>query len=263
MTKPSEVPAVSLPGGTQMPLVGFGTWKLRGHQAHAAVGAALAAGYRHIDTATMYGNEEAIGRALADSGIDRAELFLTTKLRPSDAGREDRVLRASLRALGTDHVDLWLVHWPPPRPQLSRQVWNEVRRLRDTGQARTIGVSNYTLAQLDDLAKSSGEMPAVNQVHWNPPRYNAEVLAGHRERGVAMEGYSPLKDTSLDDPVLVQIAAAHGVTPARVVLRWHVEHEIAVIPKSVQPDRIAANIDLFGFSLSAEQVARIDALGKP
>ncbi len=261
MTKPSDVPAVSLPGGAQMPLVGFGTWKLRGHQAHATVSAALAAGYRHIDTATMYGNEEPAGRALADSGIDRAELFITTKLRPSDAGREDRVLRASLRALGTDYVDLWLVHWPPPRPQLGRQVWNEVRRLRDTGQARTIGVSNYSLAQLDDLAKSTGEMPAVNQVHWNPPRYSAQVLAGHRERGVAMEGYSPLRDTRLDDPVLTQIAAAHGVTVPQVVLRWHIEHEITVIPKSAHPDRIAANIDLFHFSLSAEQVAAIDALG--
>jgi len=259
MTKPSDVPAVSLPGGAQMPLVGFGTWKLRHHAARAAVGAALAAGYRHIDTATMYGNEEAIGRALADSGIDRGELFLTTKLRPSDAGRESKILHASLRALRTDYVDLWLVHWPP-KPQVSRQVWNDVRLLRDSGLIRAVGVSNYSLAQIDDLISAGGEVPAVNQVHWNPQRFAADVVEGHRERGVAMVGYSPLKDTSMDDPVLTEIAAAHGVTVAQVLLRWNLEHGIAVIPKSAHPDRIAANIDLFGFTLSPEQVAAIDGL---
>lgn len=260
MTKPSDVPAVTLPGGAQMPLVGFGTWKLRGDTAHAAVGAALAAGYRHIDTATMYGNEEAIGRALADSGIDRGELFLTTKLRPADVGRAEKVLRASLRALRTDYVDLWLVHWPPPKPTPSRQVWNEVRLRRDAGMTKAVGVSNYSLSQLDDVIRSSGEAPVVNQVRWNPPRHDPDVLAGHRLRGITMEGYSPLKDTDTEDPVLTEIATAHGVTTAQVVLRWHIEHGIVVIPKSEHPDRIAANLDLFGFALSSEQIAAIDGL---
>ena len=194
MSEAPEVPSVTLPGGARMPMVGFGTWPMHGYQAQAAVAAALAAGYRHIDTASMYANEAEVGRALRGSGLDRGEVFVTTKLRPSDAGKERSVLRASLRALGTDYVDLWLVHWPPSRPQVSRQLWREVIAVRDEGLARTVGVSNYPLAQIDDLIAETGETPAVNQVHWNPPRYRAAVLAGHRERGIVFEGFSPLKE---------------------------------------------------------------------
>ncbi len=260
MTKPSDVPSVPLPGGGHLPLVGLGTWKLRGDAARTSVTAALAAGYRHIDTATMYGNEEAIGQALARSDVDRDELFLVTKLRPSDAEHAERVLGRSLRALQTDRLDLWLLHWPPRGAGASRQAWNELRRLRDAGLTRAIGVSNYSLTQLDDLADSTGEMPAVNQVHWDPHRHSASVLAGHRDRGVVMEGYSPLKEIRLDNPALADAAAAHRVSAAQVVLRWHLQHGIAVIPKSAHPDRIAANIDLFGFELTDAQVAAIDAL---
>jgi 2,5-diketo-D-gluconate reductase A len=260
MSQAREVPVVPLAGDVQLPVIGLGTWKLTGYQAEAAVRAALAAGYRHIDTAVMYGNEAEIGSALADSGLEREEIFLTTKIRPSDLGQEPAVLRRSLRALRTDYVDLWLVHWPPSRPQLSRQLWNEVRKLRDEGLARSIGVSNYDLAQIDDLAETTGEGPAVNQVRWSPARHDPDVLAGHRERGVVLEGYSPLKDTSLTDPVIAGIAAEHGVSAAQVVLRWHVEHGIPVIPKSERPERMAANIDLFGFTLSQPEIARIDGL---
>jgi 2,5-diketo-D-gluconate reductase A len=260
MSETREVPVVELPGGGLMPMVGFGTWRLRGRQACDAVRVALEDGYRHIDTATMYANEAEVGKAVAASGLDREQVFLTTKLRPTDAGKERAVLNASLRGLGTDHVDLWLVHWPP-NGNASRQVWREMLALRDEGLARAVGVSNYSLAQIDALIKASGEAPAVNQIHWNPPRYDAAILAGHHERGVAVEGYSPLKDTNLRDPVLTEIAAAHEVTAAQVVLRWHLEHEITVIPKSANPDRIAANLDLFGFSLNPDEVARIDALG--
>jgi 2,5-diketo-D-gluconate reductase A len=262
MTKTADVPAVNLVSGAAMPLIGFGTWKLRGYQARDAVLAALATGYRHIDTATMYGNEAEVGQALRDSGLDRSEIFLTSKIRPSDAGKEAAVLRASLRALDTDYLDLWLVHWPPPHASTSRQMWQELRQQQTGGQVRDIGVSNYSLAQIDELITSSGQAPAVNQVHWDPTRYDAAVLAGHAERGIAVEGYSPLRDTRLDDPVLTTIAAAHGATPAQVVLRWHVEHDITVIPKSVHPDRIAANIDLFGFSLTAAETAAIDGLAQ-
>jgi 2,5-diketo-D-gluconate reductase A len=241
-------------------MVGFGTWKLKGLHAREAVLAALAGGYRHLDTASMYANEDEVGQALRDSGLDRAEVFVTTKIRPSEAGHAAAVLRASLRALGTDYLDLWLVHWPPARAAQSRQLWNELVELQAAGQVRDIGVSNYDLDQLDDLIASSGRAPAVNQIHWNPARYDAAVVAGHEQRGIAVEGYSPLKDTGLDNPVLATIAAAHGVTAAQVVLRWHVEHGITVIPKSAQPGRIKANIDLFGFSLSAGEVASIDAL---
>ncbi|MGO8956811.1 MAG: aldo/keto reductase [Streptosporangiaceae bacterium] len=262
MTTPGEVPSVALPGGRQLPLVGFGTWKLRGRAAHDAVVAALAAGYRHLDTATMYGNEAEVGQALRDSGIDRAEVFLTTKIRPSDGGRAGAVLQASLRALGTDYLDLWLVHWPPARIADNRQLWHELVAFQAAGQVRDIGVSNYDLDQLDDLKAASGRAPSVNQVHWSPARFDPAILAGHQRRGVTLEGYSPLRDTNLDDPALTKIAAAHGVTAAQVVLRWHLEHGIPVIPKSSQPDRVRANFDLFGFRLSPAEVASIDALGR-
>lgn len=262
MTKPADVPVVTVVSGGQMPLVGFGTWKLRGRSAREGVLAALAAGYRHVDTATMYGNEADVGQALRASGLDRGELFVTTKIRPSDGGRVRSVLRASLRALDTEYLDLWLIHWPPRRSGSSRQLWHEMLELKAEGLVRDVGVSNYSLAQLDDLESSSGQAPAVNQVHWNPARYDAAVLAGHRQRGVALEGYSPIKDTRLDDPVLTEIAGSHGVTTAQVVLRWHIEHGITVIPKSARPDRIAANIDLFGFALTAAQTAAIDGMAR-
>jgi 2,5-diketo-D-gluconate reductase A len=262
MTKPADVPAVTLSSEARMPMVGFGTWKLRGRSACDGVRAALDAGYRHIDTATMYGNEAEVGQALRASGLDRSELFVTTKIRPRDGARVRSVLRASLRALDTDYLDLWLIHWPPQRTSASRQLWHEMLEVKADGQVRDIGVSNYSLAQLDDLASSSGQAPAVNQVHWNPARHDPAILAGHQQRGVALEGYSPLRDTRLDDPVLTEIAAAHDVTTAQVVLRWHLEHAITVIPKSAHPDRIAANIDLFGFRLTAAEIAKIDEMGR-
>jgi 2,5-diketo-D-gluconate reductase A len=260
MSHVSEVPTVSLPGGGQLPLIGFGTWKLKGYQAEAAVTAALGAGYRHLDTAVMYGNEAEIGTALGNSGLAREEIFLTTKIRPSDAGKEPAVLRRSLRALRVDYVDLWLIHWPPNRRQLSRQLWNEVRRLRDEGLVRDIGVSNYDLDQIDDLIAATGEAPAVNQVPWSPARYDPDLLGGHRARGVVLEGYSPLKGTQLDHPVLTDIGRAHGVSAAQVVLRWHVDHAIPVIPKSQRPERIAANLDLTDFALTDAEVAAVDGL---
>jgi 2,5-diketo-D-gluconate reductase A len=262
MTSPGEVPAVALRGGGQLPMIGFGTWKLRADNAREAVRAALAAGYRHLDTATMYANEDEVGEALADSGLERYEVFVTTKIRPSDAGRARKVLQASLRALRTDYLDLWLVHWPPPRTVDSRQLWNEVLEVQADGYVRDVGVSNYSLPQLDDLTKSSGQTPAVNQIDWGPTFYDPTVLAGHAERRIAVEGYSPLKNTDLDDPVLAKIAAAHGVSTAQVVLRWHLEHGITVIPKSARPERIAANFDLLGFSLTAAEIAAIDKMGR-
>ncbi|HEY7147546.1 MAG TPA: aldo/keto reductase [Streptosporangiaceae bacterium] len=259
MSNAGAVPAVALGGGGQMPMLGFGTWRLRGRQACESVQHALRTGYRHIDTATMYANEDEVGRALRDSEVDRADVFITTKLRPSDAGRERAVLKASLRALGTDYIDLWLVHWPP-RARIGRHVWHEFLALRDEGLTRAVGVSNYSVEQLDDLIEATGTAPSVNQVHWDPARYDAAFLAANRERGVAVEGYSPLKDTDLAHPVLTEIAAAHGATAAQVVLRWHIEHQVTVIPRSSDPGRIAANFDIFGFVLDPDEVRRIDDL---
>lgn len=250
--------AVTLPGGVAMPMVGFGTWRLRGTECYEAVRAALDLGYRHIDTATMYRNEEEVGRALRDSGIDRREVFLTTKLPPEAAGRERETIEQSLRALGVDHVDLWLVHWPTG----SRLVptWEEFLKARERGLTAAVGVSNYSLGQIDEVTRATGEAPAVNQIPWSPTRHDPGLLAGHRERGVAVEGYSPLKQTDLEDPTLTGIAGRHGVTVAQVVLRWHLEHGIVIIPKSANRDRIAANFDLFGFALDGDEVERIDAL---
>jgi 2,5-diketo-D-gluconate reductase A len=260
MTVPTEIPAVTLAGDVTMPMVGFGTWPMKGHQACEAVLTALRAGYRHVDTATMYANESEVGHALRDSGLPRQDVFLTTKLRAADSGREREILARSLRSLGTDHLDLWLVHWPP-RGRASVSTWRQMLALREEGLTRAVGVSNYSLALIDELVRATGEAPAVNQIHWNPRRYDAGLLRGLRQRGVAVEGYSPLKDTNLNDPVLTEIAWAHSVTPAQVVLRWHLEHDIAIIPKSAEPKRIAANLDLFGFSLDLAEVARIDGLG--
>jgi 2,5-diketo-D-gluconate reductase A len=262
MTEAVAVPTTTLAGGVEMPMIGFGTWQLRGRAGRQAVYAALGTGYRHIDTATMYGNEAEVGHALVDAGVDRASVFLTTKLPSSRAGHERGTLAASLRALDTDHLDLWLVHWPPSSGRQLCQVWREFLALREEGKARAIGVSNYSLAQLDRLTEATGVTPAVNQIPWSPGRHNPALLAGHRERGVAVEGYSPLKGTNLHDPVLTSIAAVYGVTPAQVVLRWHLEHGITIIPKSVHQDRIAANFDVLGFSLEPDQVARIDSLSR-
>lgn len=260
MTAATDQPSVTLTGGVRMPLVGLGTWKVTGEQGYDAVRAALDAGYRHIDTATMYENEAEVGRALRDSGLPREDVFLTTKLPAERAGLERATLDASLRALDTDYVDLWLIHWPPRR-ESGVDTWREFLSLRDQGLARAVGVSNYSTAQLDVLIEAAGEAPEVNQIRWSPSLHDPDRLAENRRRGVVVEGYSPFKSTDLDDPVLVEIAKAHGVGTAQVVLRWHLEHEVVVIPKSVNPERITTNLDIFGFTLSAEERARIDALG--
>jgi 2,5-diketo-D-gluconate reductase A len=261
MSESQAVPVVELPGDATMPLVGFGTWKVTGDQVAPAVAAALEVGYRHIDTATMYGNEAEIGSALGASDLDRAEVFITTKVRPSDTGQEAAVLRRSLRGLRTEYVDLWLVHWASQHSWQRRQIWNNMRQLRDDGLVKAIGVSNYSLAEIDELIEDSGETPAVNQIRWGPSCYDPDVVVGHKARGIVLEGFSGLKDSKAKDPALAEIAAAHQVTVAQVVLRWHLEHGITVIPKSVHPERIAVNFDLFSFSLSEAEVARIDALG--
>jgi 2,5-diketo-D-gluconate reductase A len=260
----TDIPAVDLPGGVAMPMIGFGTWQIQGETAYQAISHALAVGYRHIDTATVYGNEEQIGRALAGSGVDRDEVFLTTKLPPNLAGRARATLDESLKALGTDHVDLWLIHWPSRRwlltPGKMASLWGDFLAARDAGLARAVGVSNFSVSQIDDIAKATGERPAVNQIPWSPPQYDQALLAAHAERGVAVEGYSALKRTSLSNPVLAEIAAEHDVTPAQVVLRWHIDTGVIVIPKSTHPDRIDQNLDLFGFSLTPEEVSRINSL---
>jgi diketogulonate reductase-like aldo/keto reductase len=257
-----RVPAVAdLGGGVAMPMVGFGTWRLRGNSAYESARFALEAGYRHLDTATMYRNETEVGRAIRDSGVDRRKVFITTKLPPGNAGRERATIEASLRDLGTDHVDLWLIHWPPGRGT-SPRVWEQFIQIREAGLTRAIGVSNYSPAEIDELVRTTGQSPAVNQIPWSIPQYDPRVLAAHRERGVLVEGYSSLKGTNLRDRTIAEIAAAHQVEPAQVVLRWHLQHDIAVIPKSSHRDRIESNFALYGFTLDDAEMNRLDALAR-
>jgi diketogulonate reductase-like aldo/keto reductase len=250
---------VSLGRGVFIPILGLGTWEMRGSTCYQAVRYALDVGYRHFDTATMYRNEAEIGRAVRDSRVPREEVFITTKLSPRDAGRERRTLEASLSALGVEYVDLWLVHWPP-RGGAGLPSWREFLSLREEGKTRAVGVSNYSVGQLDELARATGELPQVNQIRWGPSLFDPDELGQHRRRGVVLEGYSPFKSTNLRHPVLAEIAARHRVTPARVVLRWHIDHGVVVIPKSARRERIASNFDVFGFALDAAEVERIDSL---
>ncbi|QTE30206.1 aldo/keto reductase [Pengzhenrongella sicca] len=255
----APVPALALRGG-DIPLLGLGTWRAVGAEAEGAVSTALELGYRHLDTATAYGNEAEVGRALAASGVSRADVFVTSKLPPDRAGHERRTLERSLTALGTTYLDLWLVHWPP-NGAATPATWARFIELRDEGLVRAIGVSNYSVAQLDELVAATGEAPAVNQIPWSPADFDAGLLGSHAARGVEIAGYSPLRRSDLTHPVLTDIAARHGVSPAQVVLRWHLESAVVVLPKSVHRERIAANLDVLSFALEAADVARIDALG--
>jgi 2,5-diketo-D-gluconate reductase A len=251
--------AVSIGNGARMPLVGLGTWALRGRSGQAVIRRALDVGYRHLDTARVYRNEEEVGRGVRDSRIAREDVFITTKLPPDGAGRARETLSASLAALDTEYVDLWLIHWPPGGAA-SPETWRALVAARREGRARAIGVSNYSIAQIDELIETTGEAPAVNQVKWSPSLHDPDRLAAHRERGVILEGYSPFKSTSLRHPTLVEIANAHGVTQAQVVVRWHIQHEIVVIPKTAQLDRLGTNGDVKGFQLDTAEMARIDGM---
>jgi 2,5-diketo-D-gluconate reductase A len=242
-----------------MPLLGFGTWQVTGPLATSATSAALRAGYRHVDTATMYRNETEVGRALRDSGVPREAVFVTTKY-PRSGRPELDVLNESLEAMGLSYVDLWLIH--APDNSRNEAIWKSFGSAREDGRARDIGVSNFSVRQVDRVAESSGVVPAANQIEWRPSLYDASLVDAHRERGVVVEGYSALRGGALNDPVVRRVAEEVGRTPAQVLIRWHVQHGIVVIPRSSKPDRVRANADVGGFSLSDPQMTDLDALGR-
>ena len=260
MTARTGQEGVLLSEGVSIPLIGFGTWQLDGDDAYNGVRAALDIGYRHIDTATAYGNENRVGAAVRDSGLGRQDVFITTKCPPGNAGREAQTLDASLSALGVDFIDLWLIHWPP-HGEARPDMWKAFVAALEQGKTRAIGVSNYSIAQIDELVTATGRAPALNQIPWNPFTFNEREVADLRDRHVVLEGYSPLKRSDLGNPVLTEIAAAHGKTAAQVILRWHVEHGFVVIPRSRRRERIEENFDVFDFELTPEELRRLDALG--
>ncbi|MEU7029094.1 aldo/keto reductase [Streptomyces sp. NPDC046275] len=265
MHTPANTPTVKLNNGVEIPQLGFGVFQVPDDETTAAVTAALEAGYRSIDTAAIYGNEAGVGRALAASGIAREELFVTTKLWNADQGYE-ATLRAfddSLAKLGLDHVDLYLIHWPAPARDLYRDSWRALERLAEEGRIRAAGVSNFQPEHLRRLMDGAALTPVVNQIELHPALQQSELRAVHAEHGIATEAWSPLAQGAvLDDPAITAIAAAHGKSPAQVVIRWHLQLGNVVIPKSVTPARIRANAEVFDFALTDAEMATIAGLDR-
>nr|WP_202487254.1 aldo/keto reductase [Streptomyces sp. SID8354] len=247
-----------------MPQLGYGVWQIPDEEAFTAVGHALEAGYRSIDTAAIYGNEEGTGKALAASGIAREELFVTTKLWNSEQGYDStlRAFDASLAKLGLEYVDLYLIHWPLPSHDTYVDTYKAFEKIYSEGRAKAIGVSNFLPAHLERLLGETSVVPAVNQIELHPHLQQAESRAFHARHGIATEAWSPLgqgKDL-LTDPTIAKIAEKHGKTPAQIVLRWHLQLGNVVIPKSATPSRIRENFDVFGFELDGDDLSAIAAL---
>ncbi|WP_458088969.1 aldo/keto reductase [Streptomyces malaysiensis] len=261
----SNVPFITLNNGVRMPQLGFGVWQIPDDEAQVAVRNALDAGYRSIDTAAIYGNEEGTGKGLAASGIARDELFITTKLRNGDQGY-DSALRAfdtSLTKLGLEYVDLYLIHWPLPAVDKYVDSWKAFEKIYAEGRAKAIGLSNFHPAHIQRLLSETSIVPVIDQIELHPQLPQAELRAFNARHEIATEAWSPLGQGKglLEDPKLAAIAEKHGKSPAQVVLRWHLDLGNVVIPKSVTPSRIKENIDVFDFQLDSEDLAAIDSLG--
>lgn len=259
-----QIPTVTLNNGIEMPRLGFGVFQVPDDETRAAVSTALEAGYRSIDTAAVYGNERGTGQALADSGIARDELFVTTKLWNSEQGYDSTLAAfdASLEKLGLDHVDLYLIHWPTPAKDTYLDTWRAFEEIYASGRARAIGVSNFLPEHLERVVAAGGTVPAVNQVELHPALQQRDVQAANAAHGVVTEAWSPLAQGGalLSEEAITTIADRLGRTPAQVVLRWHLQQGRVVIPKSVTPSRIAENIALFDFELTGDDLAAIDGL---
>lgn len=257
---------IQMNDGRRIPQLGFGVFLIPDEQVEPALREAFAAGYRSVDTAALYGNEQGVGRAIASSGLRREELFVTTKVW-NDRHGYDETLKAmdeSLERLRLDHVDLYLIHWPVPGRDRYVETWRALIRLREQGLARSIGVSNFTPAHLRRLMDETDVVPAVNQIELHPRFQQRELREFHDAHGIVTESWSPLaRSELLDDPVIARIARKHGRSPAQVILRWHLEHGFVTIPKSVTPHRIRENIQLFDFRLDGEDLAEMERLDTP
>ncbi|OBH39145.1 oxidoreductase [Mycobacterium sp. E342] len=263
----SKVPTIELNDGVGIPQLGFGVFQIKPDQTVAAVKTALEIGYRHIDTAEMYGNESEVGQGIRDAGLDRADVFITSKLnngfhKPDDARR---AFDGTLKALGSDYVDLFLIHWPLPTLYDGDFVstWKVFEEFARDGRARSIGVSNFQVPHLDRLANETDTVPSVNQIEVHPYFGNEQVRAYGREHGIVTEGWAPIaQGRVLDDPVINRVAEARGRTAAQVVLRWHIQRGDIVFPKSVTPERVKENFEIFDFELDHSDMDAISALDK-
>lgn len=261
-----DQPTIALQNGVQMPQLGLGVWRAKdGAEVCNAVRTALHEGYRLIDTAAVYGNEAGVGDGIRSSEIPREDIFVTTKLWNSDqgVGKVQPALEASLQRLGLDYVDLYLIHWPTPKRGLYVETWKEMEKLVDSGLARSIGVSNFEIEHLEELRKHSNIVPSVNQVELHPRFPQKELRDYCSKHGIHVESWSPIGGQGsnlLDEEVLHDIAQDHGKTPAQVVIRWHLQNDLIVIPKSTHEQRIKQNFDVFDFELNDDEMAQIDGL---
>jgi len=259
------VPTITLNSGFTIPQLGFGVFLVPADEAEKAVSEALEVGYRHIDTAAIYKNEEGVGAAIAKSGIPRDELFITTKLwNDRQSGEQPHgAIRESLDKLGLDFVDLYLTHWPTPEKNTFVNAWTKLIEIRDAGLSRSIGVSNHLPEHLDRIVAETGVVPAVDQIELHPAYQQRDVLAWGAANDMKIESWGPLgqgKYPLFENPAVVAAAEAHGVTPAQAVIRWHLQKGIIVFPKSTRKERMAQNFDVFGFELTDAEIAAIDAL---
>jgi 2,5-diketo-D-gluconate reductase A len=262
----NNVPGIKLNSGATIPQLGFGVFQIDRQDTAKTVGTALEIGYRHIDTAQMYGNEAEVGEAIATSGLARDELFVTTKCNNANHGQDEaqRALDESLTKLGLDYVDLYLVHWPLPGKDLYVPTWKGFEQAAKDGKTRSIGVSNFQSHHLDRLAQETSTVPAVNQIEIHPHMQQQAMRDYDERHGIATEAWSPIGQGKgvLDEPVLGKIAAAHGKTAAQVTLRWHVQLGNIVFPKSVTPERIRENFEIFDFSLTDDEMSAVAGLEK-
>ncbi|WP_407976592.1 aldo/keto reductase [Brucella pseudogrignonensis] len=259
------VPAVKLNDGNHIPQLGYGVWQVGNDEAISAVSEALKVGYRHIDTAAIYGNEEGTGKAINESGIARSDIYLTTKLWNKEQGYEStlKAFDESLKKLGTDYVDLYLIHWPLPSKDLFMETWRAFIKIKEEGRAKSIGVSNFRTADLERILKESDVVPVLNQIELHPQFQQDELRLFHSRHNIATEAWSPLgQGTILENPTLKTIAEKHGKSVAQVILRWHIETGNIVIPKSVTPARIKENFEVFDFSLNGTDHDAITKLDK-
>jgi 2,5-diketo-D-gluconate reductase A len=265
MTTSWTGPVLSLNSGATIPQLGFGVFKVDPAETERIVTDALEVGYRHIDTAAIYGNEEGVGRAIAKSGIPRDELFITTKLWNSDQGTQSAfdAIDSSLEKLGLDSVNLYLIHWPAPLRNLYRESWQALQQIQAAGKTTSIGVSNFLVEHLEAILADGEAVPAVNQIELHPAFQQREVVEFSRSRGIEIEAWGPLgqgKYPLFTEASVAGAAVAHGKTPAQVVLRWHLQNGNIVFPKSNSRERIAENLDVFDFELTDDEVAAISAL---